>query len=177
MKYLPLFVAIILDFVQFCLGIVLLPLGIMGGVIDTALSITIGSALLMLLAFEGMFYPSIAIKGFLGETIPLINYLPCWTFVVLKSMSEKKKREAGTGATTGVFGMVGGMAAGMIPGGAMAKTAVSLAQRQVANPVEVQTPQEEMPSKSRAAVLPARFNDIRAPRAANDNEPRKAYAA
>ena len=64
-----------------------------GAAVDVALSITIGGGIIALLAFEGMFYPQIIIKGFLGEVTPFMNFLPFWSWMVWKCMREKKKED------------------------------------------------------------------------------------
>lgn len=99
-----------------------------GAAVDVALSITIGGGIIALLAFEGMFYPQIIIKGFLGEVTPFMNFLPFWSWVVWKCMREKNKED-----------------------GAQRRFAPAVALEK-----EIQTKE-----KSRAPLLPNRFNDIR----------------
>lgn len=64
-----------------------------GAAVDVALSITIGGGIIALLAFEGMFYPQIIIKGFLGEVTPFMNFLPFWSWMVWRCMREKNKED------------------------------------------------------------------------------------
>ncbi len=72
-----------------------------GAAVDVALSITIGGGIIALLAFEGMFYPQIIIKGFLGEVTPFINFLPFWSWMVWKCMREKSKEDGMRAGTAG----------------------------------------------------------------------------
>lgn len=64
------------------------PLGI---VIDYALSIVFGTPLILMLAMSGMFYPGAIIKGFLGESIPILNFLPFWSIMVHVCITRKKQ--------------------------------------------------------------------------------------
>src|SRR3990167_1135005 len=47
----------------------------------------------MLLAFDGAFYPSTVIKGFLAEAAPFLNILPVWTGMVYRCIYRKKQEE------------------------------------------------------------------------------------
>lgn len=153
MKYTLLIPAIILDFVQFMLGMIFIALqfmtpvggavaggltgalycwntstGIISGVlsaaqcglygtvlgtalttfatplgaaIDVALSITVGGGILLLLGFNGMFYPQIVVQRALGEIMPFFSFLPIWTNLVWACLREKQKetQKPGTVAT------------------------------------------------------------------------------
>ena len=64
-----------------------------GAAVDVALSLTIGGGIIMLLAFDGAFYPSTVIKGFLAEAAPFLNILPVWTGMVYRCIYRKKQEE------------------------------------------------------------------------------------
>jgi len=66
-----------------------------GGALDIALSLTFGGGLMVLLAWNGMFYPGVFLGGFIGENIPFLDALfPGWTFMVWKCLKNKKAEEA-----------------------------------------------------------------------------------
>ncbi len=129
-----------------------------GAAVDVALSITIGGGIIALLAFEGMFYPQIIIKGFLGEVTPFMNFLPFWSWMVWKCMREKNKEDGmRAGTTKQAFSFV---TAGGDDASGLKHNAKAGAQRRFAPAValekEIQTKE-----KSRPPLLPNRFNDIR----------------
>src|SRR3989338_6965104 len=64
-----------------------------GAAVDVALSLTIGGGIIMLLAFDGAFYTSTVIKGFLAEAAPFLNILPVWTGMVYRCIQRKKQEE------------------------------------------------------------------------------------
>ena len=64
-----------------------------GAAVDVALSLTIGGGIILLLAFDGAFYPSTVIKGFLAEAAPFLNILPVWTGMVWRCIQRKKQDE------------------------------------------------------------------------------------
>src|SRR3989344_3006939 len=64
-----------------------------GAAVDVALSLTIGGGIIMLLAFDGAFYPSTVIKGFLAEAAPFLSILPVWTGMVWRCIYRKKQEE------------------------------------------------------------------------------------
>lgn len=68
--------------------------------IDTTLSITVGGALLIALAFSGMFYWDLIIPGFIGEAIPVFNFFPFWTGITWACIRRKIKEEK-QGASVG----------------------------------------------------------------------------
>lgn len=87
------------------------PIGlIMGVVLSFAINITMGSALILALRVNGALYPKIAVSAFLGELVPGLNALPCWTAMTAVALWRKHKEEKvaeatatpQSGATTGV---------------------------------------------------------------------------
>ena len=130
----------------------------LGAAVDTALSITIGAVIIMMLAMNGMFYPRVIIPRMLGEIMPFFGFLPIWTNMVWKCIREKQKEES---APAGTFGQALSFvtARGKGPGGLKHIAGVS-AQRRFAPAValekEIQTKE-----RSRAPLLAGRFNDIR----------------
>ena len=67
---------------------------VLGMVISMCLSITMGGALMVALALNGMFYWSKLIPAF-AELIPGINNGPVWTIVVVRCMMKNYKDEHG----------------------------------------------------------------------------------
>lgn len=152
-----------------------------GMVIDISLSMTVGAGILLLLAAQGAFFPSIVIKGFLFEAAPFLDFLPGWTYMVWQCLQEKERQESGASSSfSGVIGFAAGSAAAAVPGGSLLKGATALAQRRFASQQTEREEEGQNPAKEapRAPMLASRVTpDVRPPKAANDNAPRKAYAA
>src|SRR3990167_536111 len=75
-----------------------------GAAVDVALSLTIGGGIIMLLAFDGAFYPSTVIKGFLAEAAPFLNIVPAWTWLTLRCIQQKKKNDVHVAVPTNALG-------------------------------------------------------------------------
>ncbi len=78
-----------------------------GMAVDVTISITLGGALVIALAYMGMFYPGTVLSVFIGESIPLLDILPGWTLMTWrclhkKSLEEKDKRKGFGGSMLGV---------------------------------------------------------------------------
>lgn len=146
-----------------------------GVAVDVMLSLTLGAGILVLLAFQGMFYPSIIMRGFVAELMPFWNFLPMWTTTTWRCIKEKENREAApeSGVAGKALGAVAGMAALAVPGGSVARTMLGRATRQFAAAGQAleSKPREER----RASLLPNRFADITPRKPANDNNP-QSYA-
>lgn len=156
----------------------------LGAALDVALSISVGGGILLWLALEGAFYPDKIVKGFFCEITPFFNFLPGWTYMVWQCIREKQRRESGKAGSSmsGALGFITGAASSAIPGGSLLQGAAALAQRRsAAQQTQNQEGQGSGPEEKRAPRAPllnSRVNaDIRPPQAANDNTPRKAYAA
>lgn len=146
--------------------------GPLGMVLDTALSLTIGGAILVFMALEGMFYFDIIIPSFMGEALPLLNFLPFWTIMVWRCISRKRSGGASSqgmgkglvsGLATAAVGIIGGGAAAQLGVGAVA----SMARR--AMPAIAPAPAQQ---PAHVVLQTKNFDGIRA---ANDNAP-KPYA-
>jgi hypothetical protein len=72
-------------FVPFALSI--------GIVLDTVISILFGTALIILLLINGMWYPLYFAAAFFGGIIPFIDILPGWTGLAWACTSQKEKDE------------------------------------------------------------------------------------
>lgn len=84
------------------------PLGIAVGLgISWCINITMGAGLVLLLLYEGMFYPHYLFPGFIAEIIPGINDLPFWMLIVVLCIIKKTGEEA-----EGVLGTAARVAAG-----------------------------------------------------------------
>lgn len=122
---------------------------ILGIIMNFCLTVTFGASIIVFLAFNRMFYPQLL---FLGgtELIPMLNNLPGWSGFVLASMIKNYKIESKKAATAG-------------------NEEDSLQETQ-----EMEEAEENL-----LEVSSARMEDIRAPRAANDNvsRERQKYAA
>ncbi len=76
------------------IGTAIEPVGIMVGfVIGTCLSATVGAGVIALLIFNGMFYPKYLLPGGINELIPGLNILPTWTAITVASVLRKNKEE------------------------------------------------------------------------------------
>lgn len=72
------------------------PIGaVLGYAISVCLSISMGGALLVALAMNGLFYPTKLLPAF-AELLPGINNGPVWTVVVVRSLMQKRKEERST---------------------------------------------------------------------------------
>ena len=98
-------------------AILAFPLGV---VLAYVLGIPMGAVLILVLAGGGMFYPSAIVMGFLGETIPILNFLPFWSIMVhycIKFKNEEEAAQTAQGApsaaprTTRVINTVDGISA------------------------------------------------------------------
>lgn len=80
----------------------------LGMILDTVLSLTVGGAILMMLAFEGAFYLDAVLPSFMAETIPLFGFLPFWTFLVWRCLSRRsaQERPSRKGSLSTAFGFV-----------------------------------------------------------------------
>lgn len=65
----------------------------LGVIVNFALSATLGTGLVFLLAMNGMFYPWRVFPAYLGELLPAINNLPTWTALVLMCLFKKETKE------------------------------------------------------------------------------------
>jgi hypothetical protein len=78
-----------------------LPLGTaLGFVFDILISLTLGSGLIMLLAFSGMFYPKYIWSSGIFEMMPGFDALPGWTVMVVLCLIKKHGEEGKAGITT-----------------------------------------------------------------------------
>jgi hypothetical protein len=83
--------------------------------IDTALSLTLGAALILGLVVAGKFHLDAVLQSFIGETIPLLNFLPFWSIMVHRCISRDKEGAEGGGVFSTAFkfataGATGGVA-------------------------------------------------------------------
>lgn len=63
----------------------------LGFVVNMTLNLTLGAGFLFMLALNGMFYWRIVAWGG-GEIIPVLNNLPFWTLLAVRSSMEHAKR-------------------------------------------------------------------------------------
>ena len=79
------------------------PVGlVLGAVISLCLSITMGGALMVALALNGMFFWNKVIPAF-AELIPGISNGPVWTFVVIRCMWQHARENKSTRKGIGVL--------------------------------------------------------------------------
>lgn len=64
-----------------------------GYVTGSALSFGFGTFLVTLLTYSKMFYPRVMSVAYLGEILPVINFLPCWTALAARCTYLKHKEE------------------------------------------------------------------------------------
>lgn len=144
-----------------------------GFAISVCLSMTWGSAIIMLLVFNGAFYPKL-LWGMLVEVTPGAGYLPFWTGLVWFSILESGKKAGGKRA---ILPAIAGIA--LSPQSALGKaTAAVGAANRFAWPST--GPQESENSPAGASRLPLSaksFEGVRPPQAANDTTPTYAKAA
>ncbi|MDE1925168.1 MAG: hypothetical protein KGH79_03235 [Patescibacteria group bacterium] len=75
-----------------------IPLGIgLSFASDVCISLTLGTALIFLLAVNRMYYPGYIWAVFIGEALPGLDILPGWTFLAIRCVL-KKNAEMGAGA-------------------------------------------------------------------------------
>ena len=122
-----------------------------GAAIDVALSLSIGSAIIVLLAFHGMFYPKIIINRFLGEAMPFFSFLPIWTNMVWKCIQEKQKDKISAGTVSQAWSFV--KAKEEDPSGLKHNAGVAAARRS-APAVEEKESGEKERGGTRAPLLP-----------------------
>ncbi len=67
-----------------------------------ALSLTIGGAIILLLAFDGAFDPSTVLKGFLVEAAPFLNIIPAWSIMTLRCIYRKKQADVAASVKSAV---------------------------------------------------------------------------
>lgn len=65
----------------------------LGAAIDTTLSITLGGAVLFLLAWDGAFYWERVMGGSIVEVLPFFNFVPAWTYLAWRCIQAKKQDE------------------------------------------------------------------------------------
>lgn len=83
-----------IPFVGSAVSAATLPLGIaLGFAVNFTISVTVGTGLIMLLAFNGMFHPARIIPAYLSEAAPGFANLPVWTGLVVWSLYKKNKKE------------------------------------------------------------------------------------
>ena len=86
------------------------PLGVgLGFAIDVAISITMGSGLILALFLFGMFDLKYVAAVFVGETIPGLDVVPGWTFLVIRCILKKNAEEA-----RGITGVASGIASAVL---------------------------------------------------------------
>ncbi len=131
-----------------------IPIGI---VVDVALSITIGGALIMMMAMFGLFYPRIIISRMLGELAPFLNFLPLWSNMVWACIQAKNKEEK-AGTSKNAFGFV--KARGEGPYG-LKHNAQLVAQRRFAPAQKFDTTAHQKVREVLRTPLLDKFKDIR----------------
>lgn len=141
--------------------------GPIGMVIDFTLSVALGGALLLGLAYAGMFYFDIVLVGSLGELLPIFNFLPFWSNMVHRSIKRKNQLEgSGGGVLSTVMQLAPGAAAGGGVGALASRLANVTAQRYA--PQGGGNAQQTNPERRANAPQLPQFNaDIR-PRASNN---------
>lgn len=71
-----------------------IPIGTaLGFVLEMVVSLTIGSALILLLLFNGMYYSNRTTIGILVELMPGLDIIPGWTFMTIMCVIKKRKDE------------------------------------------------------------------------------------
>lgn len=139
------------------IGAVGMPLGIgLGFASDICISLMLGSALIFLLAINGMYYPGYTWAVFIGETIPGLDIIPGWTFLaiscVLKKNAETKSGVVGFASSiasaalspTSAASGLGRIAAGIVNSKTAARSIVERAP-------DMQTPDQSEPGQKIAA--------------------------
>lgn len=121
---------------------VAMPLGIaMGFTTAVVTSFTFGSGLLLLLAYNGMFYIPYGIGGSVAELIPGLDVIPGWTIMTILCIVKKSREEGG------VLGSVAGAALKVVaPEAAVAMnaaSAVASAPQRTAQAPQTQAPAPE----------------------------------
>ncbi len=168
------------------LALIAEPIGlVLGFAISICLSATLGFGLIMLLVFNGMFYPKYVYSGGIAELIPGFDLIPGWTAMTILSVIKKNKEEKQekSGGGKGLISRGVSMAINATPEGrALTLGAAALTSRSSALPARNNAngafaENEEgnaqgINSADRYMTLKNSVDGIRAPRAAtpsNDN--------
>lgn len=79
-----------------------IPLGVMlGFVMGTIASLTLGTVLVFILAWNDMFHPQSVVVAYLCEVIPGFDVLPAWTALAVRSVFQKEAADAVAKASGG----------------------------------------------------------------------------
>jgi hypothetical protein len=140
-------------------------------IIDTTLSITIGGALIMFLAFEGMFYFDVIFPSFMGEALPLVNFLPFWTILTYRCIARKNAEAAKMPRQSGVMRTAFSFVTGKMDAGGFKDKVGALATRRYQNAATLLAPQEKQDNRAPGTLKS--FDGIRRP--ANHSAPKLPY--
>lgn len=143
-----------------------IPLGI---AIDMTLSWTLGLLLIIALVVTGRFSFMAVVAGFTVEMMPGLNaFIPGWSLLVHRSLQAHKLKRQGVGLAGRTMLSVAGSAAGLVPGGSIAKAALKPALGAAAYGISAAT----TPLRDTGRVPLKNFDGIRPASGANP----KAYA-
>lgn len=145
----------------------------LGMAVDFAISVVLGGALIIGIAAAGKFRMGVVLQSFIGETIPLINFLPIWSIMVHRCLSYDAESSGGLFSTALKFAT--NPASATLSTGTAVATATLLAENRYRQPFGGPAPAGAA-AAPRAPALMTRVTDIKPPRAANDNAPAKPYA-
>lgn len=140
-----------------------------GMAIDVLLTMTFGAAIILGLAVAGKFHAQTVIASFLGETIPLVNWLPFWSIMVHRCIAQSEAGEESGGMFSTAFKFATGASTGGAASLAGAATGMARTRYQGAP----QQAQKDQPVSRAPALLNRIPSDVRRP--ANDNTP-QSYA-
>lgn len=136
-----------------------------GMAVNFAIGVVFGAALIIGIASAGKFNLGIILTSFIGETIPLINFLPFWSIMVHRCIAASKDQGASSSGMLSVaMGFVTAPAQGPI---GLVATAAKVAKAGF----EQKAAAAQQAPKERPSLM--RFADITPPRAANDNAPQR----
>ncbi len=157
-----------------------MPLGTgLGFVFDIIISLTLGSALIMFLAFNGMFYPKYIWSAGIFEMMPGFDVLPGWTLMVILCLIQKRGEEGkGSGLITAATKLVSVAGAASLSNPLTTMRAANMTRNTINAPrTETRTANDNQqnPTEGRIPLnlKSPRMTDItpiKVPRAANDNQ-------
>lgn len=144
------------------------PIGIgVGMAINSAIGLTAGAGLLLLLLLNGSFYPFLIASAFIGEVVPGINNLPFWTVITIMCLLKSRSTEGG--AIGAIAGVAVAAASGGVTGALHAVKDAAQPQRPMPpaapSPTLSEQPQQKDEPKPRAPLL---NSEIRPKSASND---------
>ena len=130
------------------------PVGIiLGFVANFAISLSFGSAFLIALGFERMFYPSYIFPAFFGEIVPGMNNLPMWTTLAILCVIKKHGEEKGGSILSTITGTLTQPQQAVVGKAALGARVIRTSERTPAQP-RPQTEGDSRREQTRAPLLP-----------------------